>query len=273
MKPRDHRHELFLAEQRLLLFERRLGVIREIEHFERSRRLVEHETPKVERKFRQELHRVFAARQKIRDRLQDFALSASADRLRQAVDRLAPDEAQTLLDALRRQRAAVEARALVEERERISHAAVRLLREKAQRFPFARDLHLFRHIRKPRFDLLDGDASEIKALAARLDRRRHLVRLRRRKDENDMRGRLFERLQQRVERLCRQHVHLVDDVDLVASFGGRELHLLAQVPHLVDAAVRRRIDLEDVERRAVGDLRAALAYAAGIGRRPLLAVQ
>ena len=88
-----------------------------------------------------------------------------------------------------------------------------------------------------------------------------------------MRGRLFERLQQRVERLCRQHVHLVDDVDLVASFGGRELHLLAQVAHLVDAAVRGRVDLEDVERRAVGDLRAALADAAGIGRRPLLAVQ
>ena len=85
--------------------------------------------------------------------------------------------------------------------------------------------------------------------------------------------RLFERLQKRIKCLRRQHVHFVDDVDLVAPFGGREFHLLAQVPHLVDAAVRRRVDLKDVECRAVRDLRAIFADAARLGRRPLLTIQ
>ena len=47
------------------------------------------------------------------------------------------------------------------------------------------------------------------------DRRRHLVRVGRRQDEDDVRRRLLERLEQRVERRVGQHVHLVDEVDLV----------------------------------------------------------
>jgi hypothetical protein len=45
---------------------------------------------------------------------------------------------------------------------------------------------------------------------------RDLVRLGRREDELHVRRRLLERLQQRVEGLRGEHVHLVDDVDLVA---------------------------------------------------------
>ena len=227
----------------------------------------------MQRELREKLHGILAAGEERRDDFEHLALRALAERLRQAVDRLAADEAETLFDARRRQKLAVHTRALIEQRQGVAHAAVRLLSEKAQSRLLARDPHLARDVGEPCCDLLDRDAPKVEALAARLDRCRHLVRLCRREDEDDMCRRLFERFQKRIECLRRQHVHFVDDVDLVAPFGGRELHLLAQVAHLVDAAVRCRVDLEDVERRAIGDLLTIFTGAAGSGRRPLLAVQ
>ena len=58
---------------------------------------------------------------------------------------------------------------------------------------------------------------QVEALAARQHRHRHLARLGGGEDELHMLGRLLERLEQAVEGLLRQHVHLVDDVDLVAG--------------------------------------------------------
>ncbi len=43
-------------------------------------------------------------------------------------------------------------------------------------------------------------------------------------NEHDMLGRLLQRLQQRIERRNREHVNLVDDVDLVATAGRRIIH-------------------------------------------------
>jgi hypothetical protein len=60
-------------------------------------------------------------------------------------------------------------------------------------------------------------------------------------------GRLLERLQQRVERRGRQHVHLVDDVDLVAALRGGVARRVAKVPDLVDAVIGRAVDLDHVE--------------------------
>ena len=60
------------------------------------------------------------------------------------------------------------------------------------------------------------DAAQVEALAARQHRHRHLADLGGGEDELHVRRRLFQRLQQRVEGLRRQHVHFVDDVDLVA---------------------------------------------------------
>src|SRR3546814_983690 len=61
-----------------------------------------------------------------------------------------------------------------------------------------------------------SDTAEVEALAARQHRHRYLVHLRRREQELDVRGRLFERFQKRIEGVARQHVHFVDDVYLVA---------------------------------------------------------
>ena len=92
----------------------------------------------------------------------------------------------------------------------------------------------------------------------------NLVRLGRREDEVHVRRRLLERLEERVERLRRQHVHFVDDVDLGASLRRRVADLLAQVADLVDAAVGGAVDLDDVEVAPGGDSPAGGALVAGL---------
>ena len=87
-----------------------------------------------------------------------------------------------------------------------------------------------------------------------------------------MTRRLLERLQQRVERRHREHVNLVDDVDLVAPARRRKLHavdnLLADV---VDAGAACRVELVDVGMLSRGDKLAVLARSVGVGSRTLLA--
>ena len=78
-------------------------------------------------------------------------------------------------------------------------------------------------------------------------------------------GRLLERLEQGVEGLAREHVDLVHDVHLEAAVDRREGDLVAQVAHVVDAAVGGGVHLDDVQRRAVGDGDAVAADAARRG--------
>ena len=67
-----------------------------------------------------------------------------------------------------------------------------------------------------------------------------------RENEHNVFGRLFQRLEKGVERLRRQHVHLVDDVDLVPSLQWRKLDLFEQVSDLVHAVVGRGVHLDYV---------------------------
>ena len=98
------------------------------------------------------------------------------------------------------------------------------------------------------------------------------MRLGGREHEPDTRRRLFEDLQQSVERLARQPLGLVDDVDLLSPVGGSGRRLLPEFPGILHAAVTGRIDLEDVEMMAVADGHALVADATRLGRGPLLAV-
>ncbi len=67
---------------------------------------------------------------------------------------------------------------------------------------------------------------------------------------------------------------LVDDEDLVAIADRPDGQAVDDhVADVVDAGVRRRVDLEHVEVAALGDLDAHVADAARFGRRALLAVE
>ena len=123
-------------------------------------------------------------------------------------------------------------------------------------------------------DLLDRGALEVEALAAVGDRRHHLVGLGRGEDEDGVRRRLLERLEEGVPGLFGQHVRLVEDVDLPAAAGRRVGDPLAQVADVVDRAVRGGVHLDHVDRGAGGDRQAGLAFAAGgDGRAAALAVE
>jgi hypothetical protein len=96
-----------------------------------------------------------------------------------------------------------------------------------------------------------------------------------REDELEVFRRLLDDLEQRVEAGRRDHVGLVDDVDLVATARGPEEGLLPQVTGVVHTTVGRGVDLDDVDGTGAvaREVLAGLALAAGRGRGPLLAVQ
>ncbi len=100
---------------------------------------------------------------------------------------------------------------------------------------------------------LDLDALEVEALAARQHRDRDLARLGGGEDELHMLGRLFQRLEQAVEGLLRQHVHLVDDVDLVAGGIRLVVGAIDEIAHIVDAGVGGGVHLHHVEMAALQD--------------------
>ena len=66
-------------------------------------------------------------------------------------------------------------------------------------------------------------------------------------DELEVLRRLLDDLQQRVEACRRDHVGLVDDVDLVPAAGGPEEGLLPQLTRVVHTTVRSGVDLDDVD--------------------------
>ena len=88
-----------------------------------------------------------------------------------------------------------------------------------------------------------------------------------------MLGRLFERLEERVEGLRSEHVHFVDHVDLVFSLDRRITNVVAQLAHLFDAVVARAVDLEHIETVAARDFLTAVADPAGCHGRPVNAVE
>ena len=123
-----------------------------------------------------------------------------------------------------------------------------------------------------RDDGLVGDASEIEALATGVNGFRDLLRVGGREDEHHVIRGLLKRLEQRVEGRDREHVNLVDDVDLVATARRGELHapddLLA---HVLDAGAGRRVELIDIRMLPRRDELAVLARAVRIGGRTVFA--
>ncbi len=119
------------------------------------------------------------------------------------------------------------------------------------------------------------DQPEGVVVRTRADGRDDLLRLGGGEDEAEVRRGLLHQLEQGVEALRRDHVGLVDDVDLVGAADRCEERLLAEVAGVVDTTVGRRVDLDHVERpgTATGQVAAAVALPAGVGHRGLLAVE
>ena len=119
---------------------------------------------------------------------------------------------------------------------------------------------------------LGAEQPELEVLGPAADGGQHLLRVGGGQHEDHVGGRLLQRLQQGVGRRRRQHVDLVDDVDLLAARGpeGGPGH---QVAHGLHPVVGGRVELVDVERGALGDLDAGGADAAGLAVAEIGAVE
>ena len=109
-----------------------------------------------------------------------------------------------------------------------------------------------------------GDSLEVIALAAGMNRLGNLVWFSRRKDEQYMRWRFFQGLEQRVEGAGREHVDLIDDVGFSSTPGRHEFNGLSDFPDLLHAIVACTINFEDVDRAPARYFFARGAYTAGL---------
>ncbi len=119
-------------------------------------------------------------------------------------------------------------------------------------------------------DVVEAHGVKAEVLAARADGLRNVLRLGRRHHEDDVAGRLFQRLQQRVEGGVGDLVRFVENVNLEAIARRTITRGLAQFANLVDAAIGGRVDLDHVHRVAGANLDAGIANSAGLGHRMVL---
>ncbi|OEZ64813.1 hypothetical protein JAB2_39240 [Janthinobacterium sp. HH100] len=161
---------------------------------------------------------------------------------------------------------------LVRQGQRIAHGTVGALGQQAQGRLFEGDAFLPQDIVQVADDVAGRHLLEVELQAARQHGHGNLLRVRRGQDELDVLGRLFQRLQHGIERVIRQHVHLIDHIDLEARIAGRVDGLLEQLRHFIDATVRRRIHLYIVDKASRVDRRARFAHAARLGRDAARAV-
>ena len=158
--------------------------------------------------------------------------------------------------------ALAETRRLVEYRQSVAHTAVGFLGYYSQSFLFVCDALLLCHVLQVRYGVLHGHSLEVVYLAARQDCRQNLVLLGGGEDEDDVCRRLFKRLEESVEGGRRQHVHLVDDENLVLAHLRRNACLLHERLDMLHRVVAGGVKLEDVVRALFGKRLAALALAA-----------
>ena len=153
-------------------------------------------------------------------------------------------KAENLTGLIDRHRALRSGGALVEQAHRIAQTAVCQPRQKRSRIRLELDALLIGDIIQSAHDILRHDAPEGEALAARQDRGRHLMQLRRRQNEQQVLRRLLDDLEQGVERAQREHMHLVDDIHTLFDLRRGIDGVVAQGADAVHAVIRGGVDLQ-----------------------------
>ena len=166
--------------------------------------------------------------------------------------------------------ALTERHSLIEDGQCIAHTTIGFFGNHGQRLFLVGDAFLLGHAFQVGDGVLNGHTLEVVDLASRDDGRQNLVLLGRGQDEDDVRRRLLERLQESVEGLLREHVNLVDDKHLVATYLRRYARLLHERLDVLDGVVRGGIEFENIVRTLLVERLARLAMVAGLaflGRR------
>ncbi len=85
--------------------------------------------------------------------------------------------------------------------------------------------------------------------------------------------RLFQRLQQGVKAVARQHVHFIDQIDLEAAARRGVLDVIQQIAGIFNFRARGGIDLNQIDKAPLLDFTAVVADAARRGGDPAFAVE
>ncbi len=171
------------------------------------------------------------------------------------------------------QRTATVGNRLVEQRQAVTQGAVRRPRQLADRAVFVGNVLGTENVPHLAGYLFRQQPLQVELQAARQHRHGQLLRVGGGQQELYVRRRLFQRLQQRIECVLRQHVHLIDQVHLEAAARRCVLRVLDHFAHVVHAGVAGRIDFQQVDKAAFIHRRAHRALAARVSRLPTLAIQ
>ena len=191
--------------------------------------------------------------------------SLSAQRRKPSLQGRPASPAQGRLDVLQADVPIAPVDDLLQHGERIAEGSIRLARHLPQGLGLGVRPLPFDDLTEAVEDPARADAVERDVLAPRTDRHRDLVGLRGGQDEHHVGGRLLQRLEKGVEGRHGQHVHLVDDVDLVFRGERGQGHVGLELPDLVDAVVGGAVDLDHVQALPS---RNGLAAAAAAARLP-----
>src|SRR5262249_46740123 len=117
------------------------------------------------------------------------------------------------------------------------------------------------------------NGSKDELLASGENRCRNLMAFCRCHDEHNVRWRLLENLQQCVEGRCRQHVHFVNDEDLVSAPCGGIFGALPELANVIDAGIRGSVDFKNINGFTRRDFLTRITCIARSDRRPLSAIE
>ena len=197
---------------------------------------------------------------------------AIGQRLNEPVHIAAVDAAQHLLHVRAVQHASAKCDRLIGQRQRVAHRSARGAREQAQRLRIDAHAFVVQHPRQVLAYRLGRHRSQVELQTTRQHRHRNLLRIGGCQHKLQVRRRLLERLQHRVEGRRRQHMHLVNHEHLEAPLHRLVDRLLEQALHIVDAAVGGGVELGVVDETTRIDVGARLADAARRRRHTAVAV-
>ena len=207
------------------------------------------------------------------DPLQQGRGIAGRQRIQQFVYEAQVDAAQHTAHIGLGELAGAEGNGLVGETEGIAHTARRGPAQQVQGRFLEADHLLLEHVAQVADDLLRGHILEIELQAAGQDGHRQFLGVRGRQQELHVGRRLFQGLQQSIEAVGGQHMHLVDQVHLVTRPGGRILDVFQQLPGVLHLGARGRVHFQQVDAAPLGDLQAGRALAAGLRAHPGFAIE
>ena len=139
----------------------------------------------------------------------------------------------------------------VEDRERITHGAIGLLSNDLKGFVFGLKALLACDILEILSGITDGNTLEVKDLATRENGRYHLVLLGGSQDKDGMSGGFLQGLKEGVEGCIREHMHLIDDIDLILAYLGGDTYLLDERTDSLHTVVGGRIQLKNIESKVI----------------------